>query len=112
MLSATLIIPSALRAKASALGEAMGWGPDNYSVALSATGQEPASHYGCHAWASDDFPAMIANAATDGLPSEVYPAADLSEVLAALNVTIERSDKPGFRAAITTQGLRMVEGKL
>lgn len=112
MLSVALIIPAGLRAKANALGEAMGWGPDNYSVALSASGQKPASYYGCHAWTGDDFPAMIEGAAANGLPAEVFPVEDLAEVLGALIVSV-RSDMAGhFADVLTANGLRMVEPPL
>ena len=32
------------------LGETLGFGPENWSVALSPTGDAPATHYGTHVW--------------------------------------------------------------
>ena len=52
MQSVVLIIPASLRDRANELGEAMGWGPNNFSVNLG-------THYGCHAWASEAFVAML-----------------------------------------------------
>lgn len=65
MLSCVLILPLDQIATGNAVGEAMGRGPDNYSVPLSADGSEPATHYGLHAWTSDDFQTLI--------ESGVYP---------------------------------------
>jgi len=109
MPSAVLIIPEAQRAKANALGEALGHGPNNYSVALSATGAEPATHWGGRGEVTDDFIAMIADAAqgnpTAGLD---YPAADLAEVLGTL-IADFRADADGhFDAVLNSNGLKMV----
>ena len=65
MLSTVLILPAALRDTGNAVGEVMGWGPNNYSVALSATGNAPATHWGLHAWTDEKFKMM--------LDSRVYP---------------------------------------
>ena len=46
MTSALLIIPAPLRAAANAVGEAMRWGPENYTVPLSSDG-ETITHYAC-----------------------------------------------------------------
>ena len=46
-------------ATGNAVGEAMGWGPASYSVPLSADGSEPATHYGLHAWVTEDFQTLI-----------------------------------------------------
>jgi hypothetical protein len=57
MLSCVLILPNAYVATGNIVGEAMGWGPNNYSIPLT-NATEP-THTGLHAWASDDFPAML-----------------------------------------------------
>jgi hypothetical protein len=64
-ISCVLILPLDQIATGNAVGEAMGYGPNNYSVPLSADGSEPATHYGLHAWTSDDFQGLI--------ESGVYP---------------------------------------
>jgi len=113
MLSATLVIPSALRTKANALGEVMGHGPNNYSVALSPTGSEPATHWGGRGEVTDDFIAMIAGAAQGNPPAGLdYPLADLAEVLGAL-IADFRADAAGhFADVLEAHGLRMVEPHL
>ena len=109
MPSAVLIIPTAQRAKANALGEALGHGPNNYSVALSPTGSEPATHWGGRGEVIDEFIAMIA-AAAQGNPHAGldYPAADLAEVLGVL-ITDFRDDMVGhFDAVLSAHDLKMI----
>jgi hypothetical protein len=55
----SVVLITTLRDKANALGEAMGWGPNNFSVPLSADGQNPATHWGLHAWVQDTFQTLI-----------------------------------------------------
>jgi hypothetical protein len=53
MHSTVLIIPAALREPANAVGEAMGWGPNNYSIPLG--DGESVTHYGLRADADGQF---------------------------------------------------------
>ena len=66
MLSCTLILPADQVTTGNAVSEAMGWGSPAYTVALSPTGAEPATHYGLRTWSDEAFQAM--------LESQVYPA--------------------------------------
>jgi hypothetical protein len=103
MLSAVIIIPVAHRAAANALGEAMGWGPDNYSVPLSATGKLPASHYGLRAWVTEEFVRMLdAPTAPDG-----YPAKDFAGAMSALMVSIQPGAEGHFAEFIKENGLQL-----
>ena len=113
MPSAVLIIPEAQRAKANALGEALGHGPNNSSVALSPPGSEPATPWGGCGEVTDDFIAMIADAAQGNPPAGLdYPLADLAEVLGAL-IADFRADAAGhFADVLEAHGLRMVEPPL
>ena len=61
MTSAVLIIPAALRAAANAVAASQGWGPDNYTVPLSASGMPPATHYLCRTDVSPEFLELVAN---------------------------------------------------
>jgi hypothetical protein len=58
--SAVLIIPAALKPAADAVGEAMDWGPENYTIPLG--DGETVTHYGCRANADDQFVAWITGA--------------------------------------------------
>lgn len=91
-LSIVLIVPAAMRDKANRLSCALGHDvlPGNtFSVALSADGNEPATHYGCRTAAKQEF-VDIMQAAGDGhlppdLPIDEFgvTAQDVADVLAA-----------------------------
>ncbi len=81
MTSAVLIVPATDRDAANALGEAMGWGPDNYSVALSGNGLEPPTHWGCRADVSQSFIDMLATPPEEAWPVLAVLISDFSEGL-------------------------------
>lgn len=109
MLSCTLILPAAHIDTGNAVSEAMGWGSPAYTVALSPTGTEPATHYGLRTWSDEAFQAM--------LESQVYPPelADAGITEAAYMAMIGKlvwsfwPDYTGhFDAVIGEQGLKVV----
>jgi hypothetical protein len=110
MPSCILTIPANLRDKANALGEAMGWGPDNYSVALSPKGTEPATVYLSHlANAQDDFLALLEAAGKGEMPDTLdYPPEDFAAVLTALTVDLAGDPFGHFEAFTATAGLEPV----
>lgn len=84
------------------MGESMGWGEGNYSVALSANGAEPATHYGCRAEVGPGFLAQLADPPEEALP-----------VLAALIADL-RNTGDGYghwSEVLTGLGLQMVTGE-
>ena len=100
MLSAVLIIPAALREKANALAEAMGWGPNNYSVPLSVGGTDPATHYGLHSWVGPEFVDLLAAADRGQMPAPLaaagYPSDHFAAVVGTLNASILESSDGHF----------------
>ena len=68
MTSAVLILPAAYRDAGNAFGVAQGWGEDNFSVLLSATGLEPATHYGCRAEVDQAFVESVQNPTPEAAP--------------------------------------------
>ena len=103
MLSCVLILPASLQGKGNALGEAMGWGPDNYSVPL--TDGAGVTHYGLHAWASPDFRDLIeAGAMPEGLG---FPQADFDAVLAALASSFREDIAGHWQDVLAAQGLEV-----
>jgi hypothetical protein len=106
--STVLIIPAALREEGNAIAEAMGWGPDNYSVPLSATGQEPATHYGLHAYSNDQFKSWIEG--TESLPEGMEAA---QEVINALiySFSNEIVNADHFGAVLAANTLKLVDTK-
>lgn len=62
--SAVLIIPAPYKAGANAVGEAMGWGPDNYTIPLSTDG-ETVTHWACRTDVQPSFLAILLAAGYD-----------------------------------------------
>ena len=109
MLSTVLILPLDQVATGNAVAEAMGWGPNNYSVALSADGSEPATHWGLHAWAGNEFEQMVG---TGYYPPELAGDVDEATFAAMIGALIYsfRDDYTGhFATIIAENGLQIVE---
>lgn len=105
MRSVVLIIPTSLKPKADALGEALGHGPNSYSVPLSANGSEPATHYGLHTWAKQSFVDMLAGASQGIMPDGLdYPADDFAAAMAALVASV-RDDATGHFADVVSNSM-------
>lgn len=106
MATVVLIIPADLKDKANELGGLMGWGSENYRVALSADGSEPATHW---ATAATDpqptFAPTLAAFKAGVTPPELAGFAHTEEVRAALEYHITAS----FDEALAAAGLRRVE---
>lgn len=66
--SVVMIIPTALQESANKLAEGLGHGPNNFSVALSSDGSEPATHYSCRAQAQQNFIDLLTAAGEGTLP--------------------------------------------
>ena len=92
-------MPAELRDSANALGDALGMGPDNYSVPL--TNDTEITHYGLRAWASEDFLELLE---TGTLPEGVeFP--DLQEILDALIVSVEPDNEGHFDLVLQENNL-------
>jgi hypothetical protein len=108
-ISCVLILPANQVATGNAVGEAMGWGPDNYSVALSADGSEPATHWGLHAWAQDSVQALLESGvyppelAQAGVTQAAYEA-----MMAVLIFSFQGDTAGHFDAVCEANGLQMV----
>ena len=111
MLSCVLILPDAQTPTGNAVGEAMGWGPASYSVPLSADGSEPATHYGLHAWVTEEFQALIE---TGAYPPQVEAAgitqADYDAMMAALISSFWPDYVDHFATICSDNGLVVVTG--
>jgi hypothetical protein len=109
MLSAVLILPDDQVATGNAVGITMGWGPDNYSVALSADGAEPATHYGLHAWVDEAFEQLVESGV---YPPELADAgiteADYDAMMAVLVSSFWSDYVDHFNTVCAEQGLQMV----
>jgi hypothetical protein len=109
MQSTVLILPLDQVATGNAVGNAMGWGPESYSVPLSADGSEPATHYGLHAWAGDAFQQMIETAY---YPPEVEAAgisqAEYDAMMALLIYSFWPDYTDHFATVCADNGLQVV----
>jgi hypothetical protein len=66
--SICMTIPAALQAQANQLAEGLGHGPGNFSNPLSATGEQPATHYGCFTSVQESFVQLLTAAGQGTLP--------------------------------------------
>jgi hypothetical protein len=109
MLSAVLILPDDQVATGNAVGQAMQWGADNYSVALSPTGAEPATHYGLHAWVDEAFEQLVESGV---YPPELADAgiskADYDAMMAVLVSSFWADYVDHFNTVCAEQGLQIV----
>lgn len=109
MTSAVLIIPAALRAAANALGAAMGWGSDNYTVPLSASGEAPATLWLCRTDVTMVFLATVLAAGYD-LASAGLETDQIAGVQAALDaMEAPPAIPPGAAAVIAALDMDLSE---
>lgn len=108
--SASIVIPAASQSDGNAFAEALGWGPNNFSVPLSANGQEPATHYGCHTRANQTFVDMVGSAQQGEFP----PVPNAATIFPLLSIKIEQAEgAPSWQALLAELGLqRIVQGEL
>ena len=71
MTSAVIILPLALREHGNALGEALGYGPDSYTIPLVASGSPTATHIGLRADVGNEFIELVQNAKLGIYPTEI-----------------------------------------
>lgn len=89
MTSAVLILPDASRDAGNAFGVEQGWGNDNFSVALSADGSEPATHWGCRADVGPSFIEMVENPSPENEPLVAVLIYSFSDTLAPYDHWVE-----------------------
>ncbi len=87
MYSAVMILPLPLVAAGNALAEAMGWGPNSYTIPLAAAGSIVPTHMGLRADVSEEFIAMIA-AARQGIYPPGLPREAVRPVIEALVIDV------------------------
>lgn len=97
-----LIAPSAFKAAGNALGEALGHGPDTYSVPLypaTIETYEP-THYGACAPVSADFVALVHGAEQGVIPPELeslgYSGAEVQALIGQLIIDFSSIEEEGI----------------
>lgn len=109
--SVTMIVPAAVRDAANQLAAGLGHGPNNFSVALSADGSEPATHYGCRAQTQQSFIDLLTAAGGGQLPEiEGMTPIEVGTVLMQLlaDVSTTEDGYTHFNRVITANGLQRV----
>ncbi len=117
-LSLVAIVPAAQQEAANRLSCALGYDalPGNtFSVPLSATGQAPATHYGCRSLAKQEFLDILTAAAGGQLPPVDWTEygvteTDITAVLASLIIDQRPADQSEGHAetVLAAQGLAVV----
>lgn len=92
MQSCAAIVPANLRDAFNERAELAGKGPNNYSVPLSPTGDEPATHYGLHAWIEDD--AVIEDMDGRIISVRADVAGHFAEVCEGMGLTVVTPPEP------------------
>lgn len=86
MKSAFLIIPTNLKVAADKLGEAMGWGPENYTIQLSNDSGVTVTHYACRTDVRFSFQVTLMQAGYD-LTRAGISEEEIEQVRLALSTT-------------------------
>lgn len=111
MKSATFIAPADLLEVANAFGETMGWGYPCYTVPLSPTGAEPATHWAARATVYPGFVELLAEP-PEGSPPFSVTGIDPEAVYLPGTILVDLSatdDFAGhFYGVIERMGLQMV----
>ena len=100
MTSAVLILPDAYRDAGNAFGVDQGWGENNFYVALSGDGSEPATHWGCRGDVTQGFVDMVTNPAPEHAGLAFVLLADFNDAL---------SPYDHWTQTIADNGLKLVQ---
>jgi len=104
--SAVLVVSADNQAIGNQLAEALGHGPNNYSVPLSADGSEPATHFGCRAQVNEVFVAMVQGASQGSLPEiDGMAPQEVAQAFMAMSIDIQQTDDPYNHFVSYTQSL-------
>jgi hypothetical protein len=123
LLSMTLILPAQYRDDGNAISITLGHDVEpghTYSVPLSATGDEPATHYGCRPWCTPGFALLVQMAQGMPPPEGTSPelvamaqsvAAQWPDTIAALIADVRETDQPyqHWTDVLGAHGLAVVE---
>jgi hypothetical protein len=110
--SVVMLVPAAIQAEANRLAAGLGHGPRNFSVGLSASGQEPATHYGCRTQAQQSFVDLLAGMGQGEFPPiEGADPQIIGAILASLIIDISENEDgfSHFNRVIEANGLTRFE---
>ena len=108
--SLVVICPDALRDEVLALGMMLDPPIDGgLSVPLSVDGSEPTTHWGCHAWATPQFVAIMTGQVTPEIPG-VTPE-QIAGILSQITVSVDANGltmRAHFDHVIAEQDLQII----
>lgn len=107
MTSAVLILPDAYRDAGNAFGVEQGWGENNFSVALSGDGSEPATHWGCRADVGETFVEMVENPDPENEPLVEVLIYSFSDTLAPYDHWVETLEANVLKVAVATEEIEV-----
>jgi hypothetical protein len=105
--SLVMICPAAAMAQVNALGAALGHSENEFGVPLSPTGEEPATHYGLHTWATEETALAWTEAETVGELTPEQTTAVRSMLIISPSEEMTGSDH--FASVLVDNGLVRVE---
>ena len=111
--SVVLLIPAASQVAGNQIAAGIGHGPNNFSVALSADGSEPATWYGCRSQAQQSFIDLLTAVGEGTLPEiEGMTPKEVAEVLMQLQADVAIEDGYAhFERVIAEKNLMRVEAE-
>lgn len=104
MQSLAMLIPAALLTEANALGDALGYGPENFTIPCG--DGETVTHYAGYLANADAFVAVLEAAAQGNLPDGIVPE-QVASVLAALITDATESDDTYGHMTAVLEGLSL-----
>jgi len=110
--SVVMLVPAAIQSEANRLAAGLGHGPSNFSVGLSASGQEPPTHYGCRTQAQQSFVDLLAGMGQGEFPPiEGADPQVIGAILASLIIDISENEDgfSHFNRVIEANGLTRFE---
>ena len=110
--SVVLLIPAASQVAGNQIAAGIGHGPNNFSVALSENGSEPATWFGCRTQAQQSFIDMLTAAGEGTLPEiEGMTPQEVGAVLVQLQADVSTSEDgyTHFERVIGEKNLQRVQ---
>lgn len=99
------IVPAEYQEAANNLSAQQGWGPGVYSVELSETAQEPATHYGLSTYVTDAFFVTLEEQSA----ASPQVAAVLDQIHMSVIPAGSETPLSHFNRTISALGFRMIE---
>lgn len=105
--SFVMICPAASRSTIEQFGLTLGYSGHEFTVPLSASGAEPATHYGLHTWAQDETVALFMS--DEAIPGLTGPQIAWLRATLILSAQTDVQPLAHFAAVCAAHGLTRIE---